>query len=63
MRFRLRLPRISLFIFELEGEKATLRGLKCSCGKWNNIHTLIVMIHLDNDAPKMEVFFACVFVA
>ena len=35
--------------------KATIR-LKCSCGKWNNIHTQKVMIHLDNDEPKMEVF-------
>jgi hypothetical protein len=35
--------------------KATFR-LKCSCGKWNNIRTQKVMIHLDNDEPKMEVF-------
>ena len=35
--------------------KATLR-LKCGCGKWNNIRTQKVMIHLDNDEPKMEVF-------
>jgi hypothetical protein len=33
----------------------TLR-LKCSCGKWNNIHTQKVMSHLDNDEPKLEVF-------
>ncbi len=35
--------------------KATIR-LKCSCGKWNNIHAQKVMIHMDNDEPKMEVF-------
>jgi hypothetical protein len=35
--------------------KATIR-IKCSCGKWNNIHTQKVMVHLDNDKPKMDVF-------
>ncbi len=35
--------------------KATIR-LRCSCGKWNNIRTQKVMIHLDNDESKLEVF-------
>jgi hypothetical protein len=30
--------------------------IKCSCGKWNNIRAKKIMLQLDNEEPKIEVF-------
>jgi hypothetical protein len=36
--------------------KATIR-MKCkNCGKWNNVAVQKVMLHLDNEEPKAEIF-------
>jgi hypothetical protein len=32
------------------------RRMKCSCSKWNNIRAKTIMLKLDNQEPKVEVF-------